>query len=57
MFEGKSESEAREQILQMGEEYCGRFHNSRKLEFWLTSGRYTRRFEEQMAKYLSVRFL
>ena len=27
------------------------------LEFWLTSGRYTRRFEEQMAKYLSVRFL
>lgn len=26
------------------------------LEFWLTSGRYTRRFEEQMAKYLGVRF-
>ncbi|MCM1103063.1 MAG: lipopolysaccharide biosynthesis protein RfbH [Clostridium sp.] len=26
------------------------------LEFWLTSGRYTRRFEEQLAKYLGVRF-
>lgn len=26
------------------------------LEFWLTSGRYTNRFEEMMAKYLGVKF-
>lgn len=26
------------------------------LEFWLTSGRYTERFEEQMAQYLGVRY-
>lgn len=83
MFENQSESQAREQILRLVEEYCNQFHNQRKpfeegdripyasrvydsaemvnlvdssLEFWLTSGRYTRRFEEQMAKYLGVRF-
>lgn len=26
------------------------------LEFWLTSGRYTKKFEEEFAKYLGVRF-
>ncbi|MGN0161746.1 MAG: lipopolysaccharide biosynthesis protein RfbH [Lachnospiraceae bacterium] len=26
------------------------------LEFWLTSGRYTKEFEEKLAKYLSVRY-
>lgn len=83
MFENQSESQAREQILKLVEEYCNQFHNRKKpfeegdripyasrvydsaemvnlvdssLEFWLTSGRYTRRFEEEMAKYLGVRF-
>ena len=26
------------------------------LEFWLTSGRYTKQFEQKLAKYLGVRF-
>ena len=83
MFEEQSESQAREQILQMVEAYCNQFHNKKKpfeegdripyasrvydsaemvnlvdsaLEFWLTSGRYTKHFEEQMAAYLGVRF-
>lgn len=83
MFEEQSESQAREQILQMVEAYCDQFHNKKKpfeegdripyasrvydsaemvnlvdsaLEFWLTSGRYTKHFEEQMAEYLGVRF-
>lgn len=83
MFEEQSESQAREQILQMVEAYCNQFHNKKKpfeegnripyasrvydsaemvnlvdsaLEFWLTSGRYTKHFEEQMAEYLGVRF-
>lgn len=83
MFEEQSESQAREQILQLVEAYCDQFHNKKKpfeegdripyasrvydsaemvnlvdsaLEFWLTSGRYTKHFEEQMAEYLGVRF-
>ena len=30
MFEGKSEKEAREQILELVSEYCDRFHNQNK---------------------------
>ena len=83
MFEGKSEKEARAQILELVSEYCDRFHNQNKeykegerlsyaarvydhdemvnlvdssLEFWLTSGRYTARFESEFARYLGVRF-
>lgn len=26
------------------------------LEFWLTSGRYTKEFEEKLAKYLGIRY-
>ena len=83
MFEGKSEKEARAQILELVSEYCDRFHNQNteykegdrlpyaarvydhdemvnlvdsSLEFWLTSGRYTAKFESDFAKYLGVRF-
>ena len=83
MFEGKSEKQAREQILQLVRSYCDEYHNQPKefhegdrisyaarvydaeemvnlvdssLEFWLTSGRYTEKFEKGMAEYLGVRF-
>lgn len=44
--------------------YAGRVYDSREmtalvdsaLEFWLTSGRYTERFERGLAEYLGVRF-
>lgn len=44
--------------------YAGRVYDSEEmvnlvdssLEFWLTMGRYTREFEEGLAKYLNVRF-
>lgn len=36
------------------EEMCNLVDSS--LEFWLTSGRYTREFEENFAKYLGVKF-
>ena len=36
------------------EEMCNLVDSS--LEFWLTSGRYTKQFEEDFAKYLGVRF-
>ena len=71
MFEGKDELEARKEILGLVEEYCNKYHNTKKefkegdripyasrvydseamknlvdsaLEFWLTSGRYTKQF-------------
>lgn len=83
MFENKNEQEARNQILEMVEEYCNKYHNQKKefregdripyasrvytseemvnlvdssLEFWLTSGRYTKQFETDFAKLLGVRF-
>ena len=44
--------------------YASRVYNSEEmmnlvdsaLEFWLTSGRYTKKFEEEFAKYLGVRY-
>ena len=44
--------------------YAGRVYDSREmtalvdsaLEFWLTSGRYTKRFEQGLADYLGIRF-
>ncbi len=83
MFEGKDELEARKEILGLVEEYCNKYHNTKKefkegdripyasrvydseemknlvdsaLEFWLTSGRYTKQFEEDFAKYLGVKY-
>ena len=83
MFEGMTEREAREQILDMVREYCDAFHGLKKgfkpgdripyasrvydhaemvnlvdssLEFWLTAGRYTEKFEKRFAEYLHVRY-
>lgn len=82
MFEGKTEQEAKEQILELVREYCNTFHNKKvykkgdripyasrvydenemvnlvdsSLEFWLTSGRYTDRFEKEFSKYLGVKY-
>ena len=83
MFENKTEAEAKEIILGMVEEYCGRYHNQKKeytpgerisyasrvydqeemcnlvdsaLEFWLTSGKYTKEFEAEFANYLGVKY-
>ena len=82
MFEGLTETQAREIILKLVDEYCKRYHRPKAfseedkipyasriydseemrslvdsaLEFWLTSGRYTERFEAELASYLGVRF-
>lgn len=83
MLAGKSEQEAKKEILELVEEYCNIFHNEKKpfipgdrinyasriydhnemcnlvdsaLEFWLTSGRYTEKFECSLAKYLDVKY-
>lgn len=82
MFKGKTEKEARQEILGYVEEYYHQFHNiteykagdrisyaarvydSREmcnlvdsaLEFWLTAGRYTDKFEGEFAKYLNVKY-
>lgn len=81
MFENKTESEARQEILSSVREYCDTFHRKKPyqegdripyasrvydsaemtnlvdsaLEFWLTAGRYTDRFESEFAKYLGVK--
>lgn len=82
-FEGKSEAEAREEILSLVSEYCGSYHNQGKpfvpgdrisyasrvydhsemvnlvdasLDFWLTAGPWTAKFERAFARYLGVRF-
>ena len=81
-FEGKNETEARDEILSLVREYCDTYHAKKpwregdrisyasrvydhdemvnlvdsSLEFWLTSGRYTERFEKEFAAYLGVRF-
>lgn len=82
-FEGKSEAEARGEILALAAEYARKFKVPRKayeegdripyasrvfgeeevvnlvdsaLEFWLTAGRWTERFEREFARYLGVRF-
>ena len=81
-FENQTEKQAREEILSMVAEYCGRYHNKKEaftpgsripyasrvydgeemcnlvdcaLEFWLTSGRYTAKFEEAFCEYLGVK--
>ena len=83
MFENMTEQQAKEQILEMVDQYCEKYHNQQKpfeegdripyasrvydseemvnlvdsaLEFWLTAGRYTDRFEKEFARYLGVRF-
>ena len=83
MFEGKSEKEAKNEILDIVKEYCNKYHNVKKefkdgdkiayssrvydssemvnlvdssLEFWLTSGRYTKEFEEKFAEFLNVKY-
>lgn len=82
MLKGKTEQEARTEILQLVSEYCDRYHMKKEyeegdripyasrvynhdemvnlvdssLEFWLTSGRYTEKFEKDFAKYLGVKF-
>ena len=82
-FEGKTEQEARDQILALVAEYAESYKVPRKefeegdripyasrvfgpeemvnlvdssLEFWLTAGRWTDRFERDFAKYLGVRY-
>lgn len=82
-FEGKSEAEAREEILSLVSEYCDSYHNQGKpfapgdrisyasrvydhsemvnlvdasLDFWLTAGPWTAKFERAFARYLGVRF-
>lgn len=81
-FEGKTEQEAREEILalvaeytkaykmpkpwQPGERisYAGRVFDEREivdlvdssLDFWLTAGRYTEKFENEFAKYVGVKY-
>ena len=81
-FNGKSENEAKKEILSLVEESCDTYHNQKKwqeggrisyasrvydheemvnlvdssLEFWLTSGRYTDRFEREFADYLGVKY-
>ena len=84
MFEGMSEREAREQILQMVGAYADTYHNQEQpfepgqrinyagrvydrdemvnlvdasLEFWLTSGEWTDKFERGLAEYLGVPFV
>ena len=83
MFENKSESEAKQEILDLVKEYCKKYHNEKKeftpgdkisyagrvydseemvnlvdsaLEFWLTSGKYTKEFEEELAKFLNIKY-
>jgi len=82
MFENKSESEARKEILDIVAEYCDKYHIKKPyeegdripyasrvydhdemcnlvdsaLEFWLTSGRYTVKFEKRFAEYLGVKY-
>lgn len=81
-FEGKTEQEAREEILalvaeytkaykmpkpwQPGERisYAGRVFDEREivdlvdssLDFWLTAGRYTEKFEREFANYVGVKY-
>jgi len=89
IFENKSESQAREEILELVREYCRTYHGGQQdgsgrkeyipgdrisyagrvydetemvnladsaLEFWLTAGRYTARFEKEFAEWLGVRY-
>ena len=82
-FEGKSEAEARREILALVREYCDAYHHTggqclpgervpfsarvydgeemanlvdSALDFQLTSGRYTARFEREFGAYLGVEY-
>lgn len=80
MFEGMTEGQARQQLLEMTKDYCEKFHAKKPyepggripyaarvyderemvnlvdsaLEFWLTAGRYSARFEKEFAEYVGV---
>lgn len=80
MFKGKTEKQARLEILKMVSAYCDEYHQPKpyiegqripyasrvydhdemvnlvdaSLEFWLTSGKYTEQFENEICKYLGV---
>ena len=83
MFEDKTQEQAKEEILSLVAEYCGRYHTKKEgftagdripyasrvydaaemtnlvdsaLEFWLTAGRYTDEFEQELANYLGIRY-
>ena len=83
MFKNLTEEQAREQILNLVEEYCDLYHIQKKefqpgdrityasrvygheemrnlvdaaLEFWLTSGKYTAKFENKFADYLGIKY-
>lgn len=82
MFKGKTESEARDYILDLVAEYYNEYKIPKEykagdripyasrvfdekemqnlvdssLEFWLTSGRYTRQFEKEMSEFLGVKY-
>lgn len=82
-FDNKTEQQARENILQLVEQYCDKYHKKdatfvegqripyasrvydhdemknlvdSALEFWLTSGRYTEAFEQNLSEYLGVKY-
>lgn len=83
MFEGKTEKQARKEILDIIAEYCDLYHcqktefeegqkipyasrvyDSREMvnlvdsamDFWLTSGKYTKEFEKKFSEYLGVKY-
>lgn len=82
MFEGKTEQEARADILNLVAQYCDRFHRKEQwaegdrvayagrvygreemsnlvdssLDFWLTAGPWTEKFEQGLARYLGTGF-
>ena len=83
MFENKTESEAKKEILDMVVEFHSKFHDvgvqykegdripyasrvynekeminlvDSSLEFWLTTGRYTEKFEKDFSNYLGIKY-
>lgn len=82
MLEHMGKEQAKEQILQLVEEYWGKFHQGKTenniaripyagrvydseemknlvdsaLDFWLTAGEYTARFEQGLAEYIGIPF-
>ena len=82
MFNGKTEEQAKNEILDLVREYCNTYHSApgyepgaripyarrvydenemvnlvdSALEFWLTAGRYTDRFEKEFAQFLDVKY-
>lgn len=83
MFDGKTENQAKEMILEMVGEYYKHFHDKNSnyqvgdriayakrvydenemknlvdasLDFWLTSGEYTEKFEKKFAEFLHIKY-